>query len=140
MTPQDDFGIVTRNAELRARYGHRIGHGKARHIEALPTAAAVNPVVRPAAVRRPEPVKPKPPQSQRGRNQYSAAPDRALADAIVAAGNACMADLPARSRERHLIRQSSMFLIYTMARLMMVDIAEMYGFASGDHGPARFAI
>lgn len=42
---RDEFGIITRNAQLRALYGNRVTHGKARHIEALPEAATVNPFV-----------------------------------------------------------------------------------------------
>lgn len=60
MSIQDDFGVVTRAAEMRARYGNRVCHGLARHIPTLPTVVVV-PGDRPAVVRRPPPVVAPPP-------------------------------------------------------------------------------
>jgi len=55
MTLQDEFGIVTRNREMRALYGDRRGHGVAKHVPTLPPVAAPAPPPepkRPAAVNR----------------------------------------------------------------------------------------
>lgn len=50
MRGRDEYGIITRNAQMRAQYGNRVAHGKARHLHALPQAATVNPFIRPKPV------------------------------------------------------------------------------------------
>jgi hypothetical protein len=133
---RDEFGIITRNAQLRALYGNRVTHGKARHIEALPEAATVNPLVRPPVVRRPPPEAP--PTRIRGRNKKYANPDRQLAEAIRVAGAICNDMYCRNKRDKRLYFQSTMFLINVRARITLHEIAVMHGYA--DHTGARSQI
>lgn len=129
---RDDFGIISRNAEMKARFGNRLCHGK---VTAQPWEA---PVVVVVAAPKPPP----PPQPERnqplafGRNRR-AVPDHALAEMIRAAGDIYSASC-GTARDRMMARQSTMFLIYDRARVNQLDLAIMYGFA--DHTGARSSI
>lgn len=114
--------------QLGLRDGHT-GYGITRQdFERKPV------VVVPGPAKAPEPEARKAPVGGRKDRQ----PDYALAAAIKAAGEVYVASLPKQSDLRRFAAETTMFLIYRMARLTLHEISAMYGF-HGNHGPARRA-
>lgn len=135
MSLRDEYGIVSRNAEIRKLYGNRVTHGK------VGPASWERPVTVVPGPARPKPVAPAPLPPRRGRNTKYGNPDTALSEMIKTAGAICNDLYCPTVRDRRMNTQSTIYLISVRARIGLVPLADMFNYAdhTGAHGAIRAA-